>query len=85
MTNKVIITSKNIGSQKTGNVMQWTVRAGRKIIGKVFEPCKVLGDKYIVNVPIAPGCCLQDTAETQFEAFIKLQILTDSKYDILGA
>lgn len=85
MKNKVTITLKNIGSEKTGAVMQWTAKVGRKIIGKVFEPCKVLGDKYTINIPIAPGYCLQDTATTAGHAFAKMEALTDGKYNILPA
>lgn len=77
---KVKSTRRNIGGPNSGEVWQNIIRAGRKIVAEIYEPCDLLGDKYSVSVRVAPGYTLNAKAETMQDAIAAFDRLTDGKY-----
>lgn len=78
-TIKVTNTRRNIGGTK-GVIWCNTIRAGRKIVAEIFEPCHLWPGQYQIEVKVAPGYMLKSTAATMPDAVLEFDRLTDSKY-----
>lgn len=79
-TIKVTISRRNIGNNKIGNAFENVIKAGRKVIGSIFEPCALWPGKYQIEIKVAPGYMLKSEADTMPDAVLEFDRLTDGKY-----
>ena len=73
-------TRRNIGNAKCGNVWENVIKAGRKIIGSIYEPNTFHPGKYKITIRIAPGYVLTSEATTMPDAVLEFDRLTDGRY-----
>lgn len=74
------ITRRNIGNAKIGAAWENVIKAGRRVIGSIFEPCQLWPGEYHIEIRIAPGYMLKSVATSMPDAVLEFYRLTDSKY-----
>lgn len=79
-TIKATVTRRNIGNAKTGNAWENVIKAGRKVIGSIFEPCSLWPGKYQIEIKVAPGYMLKSEAASMPDAVLEFDRLTDGRY-----
>ena len=55
-------------------------RNGRKVVGTIYEPCRITNYKFSVTINVAPGYVLKGTADSLPDAVELFDKLTDGKY-----
>lgn len=75
-------TRQLIPNSKFGKMYKNVIRAHRKVVAEIWEPCHITGGKFSLSVKIAPGYSLNAKANTLDEIITKFHELTNFEYDI---
>lgn len=73
-----------ISRRKIGEAWENVIKAGRKVIGSIFEPCVLWPDKYQIEIKVAPGYILKSVARSMSDAVLEFDRLTDGRYIVIN-